>query len=257
MNVIVFDTETVGVKTQTLLNVGYTIVDINIQEGTAYKLAERDYLVTDLINNKLLMLNDMFVGEEKYDKYLQLLADKKIIKRSIKQIFTTMANDIKKHNVLFGYAYNCDFDIDKFEKTATAYGIENPIANLPIFDIWAYAVNHICKTDSYIQWAKANEVFTETQFYISTSVESVCKYLYNNLDFIEEHTALSDTAHELKILLECIRRGTDITRAERMSGRYIPSDKEFIKTIIINGEKIEFTYKKRIGKADSAVVKYV
>ena len=256
MNVVVFDTETAGVKTQTLLNVGYRVIDINIQKGTADTLISRDYLVSDIINNKMFMINDMFVGEEKYTKYMQLLEKKQIIKRSIKQIFTTLSNDLKKYNVLFGYAYNCDFDIDKFEKTAALYEIENPIQNLPIFDIWAYAVNHICKTDSYIEWARANEIFTETQFYIATNVESVCKYLYNNLEFAEEHTALSDTIHETNILIECVRRGADITRAEKMFGRYIPSDKEFKKVIIINGEKVEFTYKKRIGKADSAVVKY-
>ncbi len=256
MNIIVFDTETAGCKTQTLLNVGYKILDLNIQKGEAHTLVARDYLITEVINNELFMLNDMFVGEEKYKKYKYLLENKLIIKRSIKQIFATMARDITKHKVLFGFAYNCDFDTDKFAKTAQLKALANPLEILPIFDIWAYAVNHICKTSDYIEWAKANEIFTETQFYISTSVESVCKYMYNNLDFVENHTALSDVDHEVNILIECVRRGCDITRAEKMKGRYIPSEKVFKKTIIINGEKVEFEYTKRKGKADADVVRY-
>ncbi len=253
---IIFDTETVGMKTQTLLNVGYKIVDINIQAGTAQVLQQRDYVVGELIKNRLFMINDMFVGEDKLAKYDYLLENKKIISRTIKQIFKTMANDIAKYKVLFGYAYNCDFDIDKFAKTALKENILNPLENLPIFDIWAYTVNYICKTCDYKEWAKANEIFTESQFYISTSVESVCKYLYNNLEFSENHTALSDCDHELNILLECVRRGCDITRAQKMGGRFIPSEKVFKKTIIVNGEKIEFEYTKQRGKDGAEIVKY-
>jgi hypothetical protein len=167
-----------------------------------------------------------------------------------------MANDIAKYKVLFGYAYNCDFDTDKFERTAVEYGIENPLSKIPVFDIWAYALNHIVKTDDYLKWAKENEVFTETQFYISTSVESVAKYLLNDLNFEEQHTALSDTQFETMILLECVRKGCDITRAEKLTGKFIPSGKVFTKTIVINGESHEFTYTRRKGKPDSEVVKY-
>lgn len=253
---IVFDTETVGCKTQTLLNVGYKIVDISIQNGTAEVLKQRDYVVGELIKNRLWLINDMFMGEEKLAKYDYLLQNKKIIQRSIKQIFKTLVNDIAKYKVLFGYAYNCDFDLDKFAKTAVQYGIENPFDKIPVFDIWAYAVNYICKSDNYITWAKANEVFTESGVYISTSVESVCKYLYGNLDFVENHTALSDCDHELNILLDCVRRGCDITRTQKMNGRFIPSEKVFKKTIIYKGEKIELEYTKQRGKDGAEIVKF-
>lgn len=256
MNIIVLDTETAGCKTQTLLNVGYKIVDINIQQSTAKLLVERDYVVSNLIKNRLFMINDMFVGEDKLAKYDYLLENKLIIPRSIKQIFKTLACDLAKHKVLFGYAYNCDFDIDKFNKTAVNYKLVNPLEKLPIYDIWAYALNHICKKDDYIKWARENEVFTESQSYIQTGVEAVCKYLYNDLNFEENHTALSDCNHELNILLECIRRGCDITRGEKLGGRFINSEKVIKKTIIYKGQKIELEYKKQKGKDGSAVVKY-
>ena len=69
MNICIFDTETVGKVSQDLLNVGYKIIDLNIQQGTYKVLQERDYLVGKLFNNTIYMLNDDFVGAVKYAKY--------------------------------------------------------------------------------------------------------------------------------------------------------------------------------------------
>lgn len=253
MNIIVFDTETVGMKSQSLLNIGYKICDVNIQTATAETLIERNYLVTDLINNKPLMLNDMFVGAEKYEKMVAMLDNGGAIKRNIPTIFSIMANDIVRHKVLFGYAYNCNFDTDKFSKTAIEFGIENPLANLPIFDIWGYAGEWIINTPDYIEWAKTNQMFTDTERYIKTSVEAVTAYLENNLDFVEEHTALSDVQWETKILLECVKRGADITKAVKRCG-FIKSEKEWSKTLVLpNGEKITVTYKKMRETEDKII----
>ena len=255
MKVIVFDTETIGKVSQDLLNVGYKIIDINIQQLIYDLMVERDYLVRDLINNEIYCINDDFVGLEKYSKYIIALENKKAIKRNIPQIFTTIGNDLKKHNVIFGYAYNCNFDVDKFNKAAEKYGIENPLKNLPIFDIWAYAYEYICNTTDYKEWAKKNDLTTESGMYIPTSVETVCKYLYNDLDFKEEHTALSDVQHETFILMECIRRGCDITR-NLPRAKLIASGKVFNKTIQLpNGELINVEYTKQYERGEKITYK--
>ena len=246
MNIIVFDTETIGKVSQDLLNVGYKIIDLNIQNGTYETLCERDYLVRDLINNKIYCINDDFVGLEKYAYYQHLLDNKLIIKRNLKQIYQTLSNDISKHKVLFGYAYNCNFDLDKF-KRHTSDGMINPFEKLPVFDIWAYACEYICQTDEYKSWAKTNEIFTESEKYISTSVESVCKYLYSNLDFKESHTALDDTKHETHILVECVKRGADITRPLKLN-KTIYSEKTFREVLVIDGNEIELNYTKKYSR---------
>ena len=244
MNICIFDTETVGKVSQDLLNVGYKIIDLNIQQGTYKVLQERDYLVGKLFNNTIYMLNDDFVGAEKYAKYTLALQNKTIIKRGISQIMETMRNDLKKHNVLFTYAYNNAFDMDKFEKTCGEIGCENPIKNENCFDIWAYACKYIVDTNEYKEWAKENEIFTATGTYISTSVESVIKYLNNNLEFTEDHTALSDVQWETKILIECVKRGCDITRPIPLK-RYFPSEKVNKKVIKLpDGSEINVEYKK-------------
>lgn len=255
MNVIIFDTETVGKVSQDLLNVGYKIVDINIQHADGKVLVARDYLVRDLYNNRIYMLNDDFVGAKKLAKYDKLVADGMITLRNIKQVFTTMANDIKKYNVLFGYAYNCDFDTDKFKRTADGLGITNPLEGLPIFDIWAYAYEFVINTEDYKKWATQTEEFTATGFYISGTVESVIRYLFNNKEFEEDHTALSDVQWETEILLECIRRNADITRALPKAKR-LASEKVFHQVIVLpDGKVVEFDYKKQFVRGDRITYK--
>lgn len=241
MNIIVFDTETIGKVSQDLINVGYKIGDLNIQTGEMKVLCERDYIITNLINNKIYCINDDFVGLAKYDMYQGLIADGKAIKRSLPQIYKTLANDIAKHNVIFGYAYNCQFDLDKFKKQVPD-GMENPLDKIPVFDIWDYAIQYICETDAYKKWALENNQVTQTEQFISTSVEAVARYLYNNLNFIEDHTALSDVQHETEILIECVKRGADITRALKTNHR-IKSDKELKEIIVVDGQEFEINYK--------------
>ena len=240
MKIIVFDTETIGKVNQDLLNVGYKIIDLNIQTAEAKVLCERDYLVRSLIDNEVYCINDDFVGMQKYLMYKGLLADGKIIKRNLKQIYITLMNDIKKHNVLFGYAYNCNFDLDKFKRHCPD-GVVNPFDTIPVFDIWDYAVELICQTEDYKEWALANDQITESQRYISTSVEAVARYLYNDLNFIEDHTALSDVQHETEILIECVKRGADITRPLK-SSHFIKSNKMLTETIVIDGTEANIKY---------------
>ena len=86
------------------------------------------------------------------------------------------------------------------------------------------------------------------------SVESVVKFLTNNLDFEEEHTALDDCGWETEILVECVKRGCDITQPMKKGGN-IPSGKVFTKTMVLpNGETIEIEYTKEYER--NGVVKY-
>lgn len=205
MNILIFDTETIGQNSQDLINVGWKIIDLDIRT-TKYKvLVERDYLITRFINNVDYCMNDNFVGATKYSKFLEALQQKTAKKRKLENVFTTLENDIKRQKVLFGYAYNCKFDIDKFEKNG--YKI-----SIPVFDIWGYAYDKIISTPQYKEFCLKNELLTATKQYIQGNVESVIKYLHNDVALCEDHTALSDVQHETDILVECVRLGSDITR---------------------------------------------
>lgn len=265
MNIIIFDTETLGFKSQDLLNVGYRIIDLDIFTFNYKVLCERDMLdlnlyrgIKKLLAHKGCLEDDMenilssnFLPKDKYETYEKLIVNKQIEKHCLRKIFDILKQDILKYSVVFGYAYNCNFDIDKFNKSSNKYGFENPLKNLPIFDIWSYATNYICYTKDYIEWAKRNQIFTQTEIYISTSVESVTKFLLQDLTFVEEHTALSDTKWETLILVECLKKGCDITKVEKRKG-YIPSEKVHHKKIITpNGEVIEFDYTKSMTRTET------
>lgn len=255
MNIIIFDTETIGKVSQDLINVGYRIVDLNPQDGSYTTLLTRDYLVTRLVNDRTYCINDDFVGAGKWALWQDALANKKAIKRKLESILKTFSNDLKRLKVLFGYAYNCNFDLDKFQKASEQTGLPNPFSAIPVFDIWSYAYEYICKQDDYITYCQENEILTPTGQYIQTSVEGVCKYLYRNTEFKETHTALDDTAHELTILCECVRRGADITKV-LPKAKFIASGKEFQEEIVLpTGQKVEIAYTKKVVRGNRTTYK--
>lgn len=211
MNVIVFDTETAGRKTQSLLNVGYTIVDLDLRTFTYRTKVRRDYVMRDVYRNIMWLRNDMFVGDEKLAKLQENVAHKGTVERTEKQVFEQIAKDIDRYGVEFGYAYNCQFDTDKFAKTAISYGLDNPLEKLKaVLDIWGYAYWKICVTEDYQKFCLDNDLTTKSGKFFPSSVEGVTKYLNKDIEFVEEHTALSDVHWELQILCECGKRGQNI-----------------------------------------------
>ena len=210
MNVIVFDTETAGCCTQTLLNIGYCIADVDLTTFKYKILKGRDYLVGKHYKNRLWLLNDMFVRAEKLAKFDLNVENGSAILRSEKQIFEQMSKDIARYGVQYGFAYNSDFDEDKFRKTATALGIPNPLNAIEVLDIWCNAQVYICDTLEYVAFCNEHDLRTQSGKYLPTSVEGVTAYLNNDEQFVEEHTALSDVQWELKILCELGKRGCNI-----------------------------------------------
>lgn len=264
MNIIVFDTETIGMSSRDLLNLGYHIIDLNPTTRAYEVLVKRDMIdyrlyarLTELHKFKGALEEDMpnilsqhFLPIDKKQKYDYLIENKAIEKHTPQKMLSIFQEDIKRYKVVFGYAYNSKFDIDVITKSALKYQVSNPLT-IPIFDIWAYSINHICRTDDYIMWARENQVFTASEQYISTSVESVVKYLTDNLDFVEEHTALDDTKWETLILCECTGRGCDITRAETR-GANVASGKVFNKVIVQpSGERLNIEYNKVQNRANN------
>ena len=251
MNVMVFDTETAGCKTQTLLNIGYKVFSINPKTFDIKTLCQRDYIVRAVFQNELFMLNDMFVGVEKYEQLKANVANGGAKLRTIEQIFAQMESDILRNKVTAGYAYNSNFDTDKFCKTAGQYGINNPIETLPIFDLWGMAYEFICSKPDYLAFCKEHQMLTETKRFFKTSVESVVAFLTDNVEFVEDHTALSDVQWETKIFQECLRRGAN--PFQQYDHCFIPSDYEFEKTLYLPNSKepIVVKYKKMSKKWDN------
>lgn len=227
MNIIVFDTETAGIKTQSLYNVGYMIVDLDLRTFTYRTKVKRDYVMRDVHNNVMWLRNDMFVGDNKLAVIKHNIAHKGAILRTEKQVFEQIARDLDRYGVEYGYAYNCQFDTDKFAKTAIAYGLENPLERITVLDLWGFAYWNIYVTPTYQEFCNTHELRTKSGKFFPSSVQSITQYLNNDINFVEEHTALSDVYWELQILCECGKRGQNIFEW-RTRGGWIATDGEVI-----------------------------
>lgn len=203
MNICVFDTETTSLEKPFCYNVGYIIVNLDTLE----LLVKKDFVVEQVWYNKmlfstayyatkrLLYVSSMRARTTKMDKYGYIMQE--------------MNRDLKKHNVQYAYAYNASFDIKVFEFNTDWYKCVNPLDTIPIYDIRGFAHNFLCG-DSFKDFCERNDRFTESGNY-STTAETVYQFITQDKDFIESHTALSDSFIELKILLECMRQGADLT----------------------------------------------
>ena len=116
-----------------------------------------------------------------------------------------MKRDIKKFNVSSCYAYNSPFDDKVIQFNCDWFHTQNAIETIPIFDIRGYAHHFICN-DEYFAFCEQNQRFTDSGNY-STTAETMFQYITQNPDFIEDHTALSDSLIEAQILLKCIAAG--------------------------------------------------
>lgn len=222
MNIMVFDTETAGCCTQTLLNIGYCIADVDLTTFKYRILKGKDYLIGRHYKNRLWLLNDMFVKAEKLAKFDTNVESGSAILRTEKQIFEQMAKDIAKYGVKYGFAYNSNFDEDKFRRTALELNLHNPLDDITVVDIWHNAQEWICDTAPYLEFCNEHNLRTLSGKYFPTSVEGVTAYLNADKDFVEEHTALSDVQWELRILCELGKRGCNIFQEGKNMGCLTP-----------------------------------
>ena len=72
-------------------------------------------------------------------------------------------------------------------------------------DVWDYAGSTLCATKKYVGWCIDNGLILPSGN-PSTSADTVGKYLRRDLEYQEQHTALSDAEDELRILLAAMKR---------------------------------------------------
>ena len=199
MNIVVFDTETVSLEKSFCYNIGYTIV--NVDNGET--LVKRDYVVEQVWHNPMLFITAYYA--DKRDIYVAAMRSRKTVMAKYGYICQAMIRDFIKYEVAGAYAFNSPFDDKVFTYNSDWFKCNNPFDNIPIFDIRGY-VHQFMVDDNFKKFCEDNGYFTDSGNY-STTAEVVYRYLTGNTEFIEDHTALSDSEIETDILLECIKRG--------------------------------------------------
>lgn len=202
MNIVIFDTETTSLNKPFCYNIGYCIMNVESRKT----LVERDFVVEQVWHNLPLFSTAYYA--DKRPIYVEAMRKHETIMDKYGYICQTMRRDFKKYEVESAYAYNSPFDDKVFAYNCDWFKCNNPFDTIPIYDIRGYAHNFIVGED-YIKFCEENSLFTETGNY-STTAENMYRFLWNDMNFIEAHTALADSRIEAEILFECFNLGAEV-----------------------------------------------
>ena len=243
MNIVVFDTETTDLKKPFCYNIGYVIADTE----TRQVLLRRDYVVEQVWHNPMLFTTAYYA--DKREIYVNRMKARKVIMDKYGYITQTMIRDFKAFNVQIAFAYNSPFDTTVFSYNCEWFKCNNPFDNIPIHDIRGFVHKFLAFTTEYQTFCETHKYFTESGNY-STTAEIVYRYISDNTNFNEEHTALADSEIELEILLHCLDLGADVNEIYKIYSS-IPRKVNKTLTIELDNKEIKFEYLSRRNYKDS------
>jgi hypothetical protein len=250
MNVIVFDTETTNLQKPFCYNVGYVIYNTDERKV----LLARDYVIEQVWHNPMLFTTAYYA--DKREIYVSRMRGKTATLDKWGYVCQRMYRDIVEFEVKDGYAYNSKFDEGVFEFNSDWFKTINPLDTIAVHDIRGY-VGEFLVDDNYKAYCEEKQLFTESGNY-STTAEAVFRYITDNDEFVEEHTALADSRIECDILAECVSRGAE-WNTDYTVPRMIPRVTEKVYTVIDrygNRHEFEYTSKRAISKADGVRLTY-
>lgn len=207
---LVLDVETALSKgnEQLIFDFGYTISEVSNER----KVISRSYLVQEIFLDMSLMERAYYFN--KYPEYLVALGNGLTQIKPYSEIIEIMNQDIKKYNVANMYAYNATFDSTAVNKT-NKY-INNADLKYEIKCLWNAATQTFMATQKYILTALENGWVTD-KGNIKTSAEMAYRYLMQDYDFVEAHTATEDSTIETEILWAINRYGKRINHQDNYS----------------------------------------
>lgn len=241
---MVFDTETTSIDKPFCYNSGYVIADLD----TMAIIDKKDFIAEQVWHNNMLFTTAYYA--DKREQYVKSMKARKTIMDKFGYITQTMARDIKYYDISMAFAFNSPFDKRVFEYNCDWFKCINPFDNVEIKDIRAFAHHYICNTQAYKDFCDKHGYYTESGHY-STTAEIVYRYITNNTDFIEEHTALADSEIEWEILKTALNNGADITQNYSALSSLKREQKQLL-TIVYNGNQNVYEYSERINYKDKS-----
>ena len=164
-------------------------------------------VVKQVYQNKMMFETAYYSDKRKL--YTNAMKGKTYKQNYFGNILRQLKKDIAEYNVSMVLGYNVNADLRSIGFTSEFLKLESPLKNTKVIDLMPIVVNTICDTDTYKNFAKENKLITEKGYY-KMSVESVMKYITNDIYFVEKHLGKSDNENEIDLLNYAISKGASL-----------------------------------------------
>lgn len=230
MNVLVFDTETAPiVKTEgvqpelmRVYDLGWVVMDTKCGDI----VSEGNVAIMDTFKRADVMGNAYYAA--KLPQYYQRMTSGTLAQATLKDARAMIRNVCHEFKVRQAWAYNVRFDYVSLNATINDYSGGFVQTFMPfgveLCDIMSAATQGPLASKKYAAWCRANALLTKNGRPRATA-EAAYRYLLDEPDFVESHTALDDSRIEARILWECIRRKDGYLKAGRKWGQHVKTKK--------------------------------
>lgn len=157
-------------------------------------LKTQNYIVKEVYSEEPAQ----FFGENQKHVYHQMIQTTLIL--PWKEIMMRLWEDIKEFDISEVLAYNCAFDIAAIEQTNQAIRGRafKMFDNLQKSDLYTIFCNTVKDRKDYVRFCEVNNFRTKAGF-LKTSAEIAIRFIKDNTEYIECHTALKDVQDEYEI----------------------------------------------------------
>jgi len=209
---LVLDTETCAIEETDCVkrgnnltyNVGFSIVTPSNGET----LLTRSYLINEIFLGERERMASCYYAE-KIPQYLDGLWTGDYILADFFSVMTEIFQLCREYNVTAICAHNAAFDVDALNTTARYLTGMEHLRVLPNIEIWDSMKMANCifsKRPTYRKYCTENGFMTKHATpRPRLTAEILYRFITNDIDFEEEHTALADVLIETEIILACYR----------------------------------------------------
>lgn len=214
-NFMVLDTETAPTvkhadrrahpETSLVYDLGWVIVDGNTLEI----VKDISLVIADTFCNPHLM-NSAYYAQKlpQYNEGAGFVEHREWYTMSFLAAWQRFQEEIENYNIKRVWAWNVQFDNKALDNSIAHYSNGFVTSFLPesakYGDAWDYVCSRLCNTKKYVKWC-IEHGFVSPKGNPKTSAEVVYRYLQEQPDFIERHTANSDARIEAEMLIHAKR----------------------------------------------------